>query len=222
MRKKNNANDSAGKESEHMADIKRKILAHALPLVPFDGWTGATLLTAAEEAGLSSSHVLRAFPGGAADAIAFWTADTDRRMLDEFGALDWKSLKIRERVARAVRLRLEHLTRHREAVRRALVLLALPQHAPQALASLYRTVDAIWYAVGDTATDWSFYSKRLLLAGVYSATLLYWLDDKSEGCESTWAFLDRRIDDVMQIQKARAWFDRLWGSVPGPLRTPKL
>ena len=71
---------------------------------------------------------------------------------------------------------------------------------------LYRTVDAIWYAAGDTSADFNFYTKRATLAGVFSSTLFYWLNDRSEGNEATWAFLDRRIDDVMRFEKFKGQF----------------
>jgi ubiquinone biosynthesis protein COQ9 len=117
--------------------------------------------------------------------------------------------KIRDRIKSAVRIRLERHTGEREAARRALALLALPLNAGLGLKLLYKTVDAMWYAAGDTSTDFNFYTKRATLAGVYSATLLYWLNDRSDGSESTWAFLDRRIDDVMKIEelksRVRSW-----------------
>jgi ubiquinone biosynthesis protein COQ9 len=111
---------------------------------------------------------------------------------------------VRKRIAAAIRVRLEQAAPHKDAVRRALTVLALPTNAPAALRSLYRTVDAIWRAAGDTATDWNFYSKRGLLAGVFSSTVLCWLDDTSEGHAETWAFLDRRIEDVMRVPKLTA------------------
>jgi ubiquinone biosynthesis protein COQ9 len=89
-------------------------------------------------------------------------------------------------------------------VRRALALLSLPFNAPLALKLLYNTVDALWYAAGDTSTDFNFYTKRATLAGVYSSTLLYWLNDRTPGSEATWAFLDRRIEDVMKIEKLKS------------------
>ena len=132
------------------------------------------------------------------------------------------SLKIRDRIKSAVRIRLERHAGNREAARRALALLSLPFNAPLALRLLYRTVDAMWYAAGDTSTDFNFYTKRATLAGVYSSTLLYWLNDRSPGGEATWGFLDRRIDDVMKIEKlksqVKSWTgqDRDLGS--GPLQ----
>jgi ubiquinone biosynthesis protein COQ9 len=203
--------------SEHLLAEKRRILAAALPHVAFDGWSGGLIARAAAEAGLDPSVALRAFPEGPIDLVSFWIAEADRQMLDELARRDLAAMKVRERIAAAIRIRLTQQAPHREAVRRALSLEALPRHAPAALAALYRTVDAIWYAAGDTATDWNFYSKRLLLAGVYSSTLLIWLDDRSEGLAATWAFLDRRIDDVMQIQKLRGRLDRLVGRLPDPL-----
>ena len=121
-------------------------------------------------------------------------------------------LKIRDRIKGAVRIRLERHAGEREAVRRALAVLSLPFNAGLALKLLYKTVDAMWYAAGDTSTDFNFYTKRATLAGVYSSTLLYWLNDRSPGSEATWAFLDRRIDDVMKIEKlkaqVRSWTER--------------
>ena len=93
---------------------------------------------------------------------------------------------------------------------------------PLALKSLYRTVDAVWYGIGDTSTDWNFYSKRAILAGVYGATLLYWLDDRSEGQARTWDFLARRLDDAIAVPRALGQrFDRLrklLSDAPSPFR----
>jgi len=183
---------------------RRAVLAAALAHVPFDGWTAALLDRAAEDLGVAPGEARRLFPGGAAELAGFFVAEADRRMVEAFAAKGGAELRIRERIALAVRLRLEHAAAHREAVRRTLAFYALPQNAAAGLASLYRTVDAIWRAAGDTATDFNFYTKRALLAGVYGATLLYWLEDRSEGSTATWRFLDRRIEDVMRIQKARS------------------
>jgi ubiquinone biosynthesis protein COQ9 len=118
-------------------------------------------------------------------------------------------MKVRDRIRSAVRIRLERHAGERDAARRALSLLALPLNAALGLKLLYRTVDAMWYAAGDTSVDFNFYTKRATLAGVYSATLLYWLNDRTEGGQGTWDFLDRRLDDVMRIEKiksqVRAW-----------------
>jgi ubiquinone biosynthesis protein COQ9 len=189
---------SAGLEAE-----RRDLLEAALPHIPFDGWSARTLRLACRDLGLDRALAQRAFPRGARDLLAFFVAEADRRMVAELSALDLGAMRVRQRIAAAVRLRLELHAGHREAVRRALALGALPTYSGDAVGALYRTVDLIWRAAGDEATDFNFYSKRALLAGVYGSTILYWLDDQSEDFADTWAFLDRRIGDVMRVQKAR-------------------
>jgi ubiquinone biosynthesis protein COQ9 len=203
---------------EHLLAEKRALLEAMLPHVPFDGWTAKSLALAVRDTGLDNGVALRAFPGGAADLLDFWVSETDAAMLRVLEGRDLDAMKVRERVRLAVMTRLELTAPHREAVRRALALEALPQHAPRAMKQLYRTVDAIWYAAGDTATDYNFYTKRLLLAGVYGATLLHWLDDKSENFAGTAAFLDRRLADVMRIEKAKGKLARLADRLPNPFR----
>lgn len=197
---------------------KTAILSAALPDVAFDGWTEATLLRATAAAGYPPSMAMRAFPGGAVDLLDFHVREADRKMLEGLAGHDLTALKVRERVALAVRLRLEAETGNREAIRKALTAMALPHRAPAALGQLHRTVDAIWYAIGDTSTDFSWYTKRALLAGVYSATLLFWLDDRSAGQESTWAFLARRIDNIMGIGRLTSRMDKLKERLPDPMR----
>ena len=203
---------------EHLAAERRAILDKALDHVPFDGWSERSLRQGAADAGFDDTMWRRAFPGGAADAIAFWSAETDREMAAALAEQDITSLKIRERIAAAVRWRLEALAPHREAARRALSHLSQPQHAGLGLRCLYRTVDEMWHAAGDTATDFNFYTKRGLLAGVYSSTILFWLDDSSEGHAATWSFLDRRIADVMRFPKVTARLGKIPAALPRPRR----
>ena len=195
---------------------RARLLAAALPHVPFDGWTGAAIRAGARDAGLSAAEAANAFPGGPVEMLEFMSRDWDQRMLEALEREDVASLRVRERVALAVRRRLEAHVGEREAVRRGAAVLALPQNAALGLRLLYRTVDAVWYAAGDTATDFNFYTKRALLAGVYAATLFAWLDDRSPGQEETWRFLDRRIADAMRLpQVAKRLFEPLrW--LPNP------
>lgn len=185
--------------SQPLMDLRDAIMLAALPHVPFDGWTRRAMRQGARDAGFDNSAADRAFPYGAADMIAHYSDMADRRMVAELERRDIGKMKIRNRIATAIRVRLEQSTPYKDAVRRALSVMALPSNAPTALRSLYRTVDAIWVAIGDTSTDWNFYSKRALLAGVLGATVLCWLDDTSDGSVETWSFLDRRIADVMRV-----------------------
>lgn len=183
-----------------------RLLLAALPHVPFDGWSDAALASAAAEIGVEPEEVRQAFPGGPVALVTYHAACGDRRLEEALEESRLAEMRVRERIAHAVRLRLEQNAAHREAIRAALPVLAQPGNGPHALASLYRTVDTIWFAVGDRTTDFGFYTKRTLLAGVYLSTLLYWLNDGSEDSAATWAFLDRRIADVMRIQTMRARF----------------
>jgi ubiquinone biosynthesis protein COQ9 len=197
---------------------RHALLEATLPHVPFDGWTGAAVTAGARNLGLSPAEVANAFPGGPIEMIELMSLEADQRMLEALEREDLASMKVRERVALAVRRRLELYVADREAVRRALAMLALPHNSVLALRLLYRTVDGIWYAAGDTATDFNFYTKRALLAGVYSATVLYWLNDKSAGAADTWAFLNRRIDEVMQVPKLLGKVSAVTSRFPNPFR----
>lgn len=170
----------------------------------FDGWTRTALTAGARRLELQQGEADRLFPGGPVQVLTHLSQRADFRTVEDMEKEGVGALKIRDRIKGAVRIRLERHAGEREAVRRALALLSLPFNAGVALKLLYKTVDAMWYAAGDTSTDFNFYTKRATLAGVYSSTLLYWLNDRSTGAEATWAFLDRRIDDVMKIEKLKS------------------
>lgn len=187
--------------------LRLRLLDAILPNVPFDGWTQATLEAGARDLGLPALEARRAFPDGPAEAIELHSHTADRAMVNALDAAGVLDMKMRERIAAGVRLRLTAAAGQKEAIRRAVGVLALPGNAARGARCLWRTVDAIWWAAGDTATDWNHYSKRGLLAGVYSSTLLFWLDDETEGSAATWEFLDRRIADVMRIPALQAKVD---------------
>ena len=206
------------KPADANRDVYVALLRTVLRHVPFDGWSPAALKAGAADLGLDLPKALLLVPGGMTELAALFHEEADRQMLEALARRDLASLKIRERIALAVRLRLEPWNADREAVRRLLGFLAQPQEAPRAAKLLYRTVDAIWHGIGDRSTDYNFYTKRALLAGVVSSTALYWLDDKSEGCRESWSFLDRRIADVMRVPKAIGRLEKLAEKLPDPFR----
>jgi len=185
-------------------ELRERILDAALPHVPFDGWSVRAMRCGAESIGEDPAVVRRAFPDGTMDMVRLYSAMLDRRMVERLAGQDLDRIRIRDRIAAGVVARLELMAPHREAARRSLTVLALPFNAPVGLRCVYDTVDLIWRAAGDTATDWNFYSKRMLLAGVYTSTVLYWLDDRSEDFADTRAFLGRRIEDAMRLPRALA------------------
>lgn len=191
------------------AGLRDRLADAVMAEAAFDGWTRTALANAAGRLDLPAGEAGRLFPGGPVQVLTHLSQRADLRTVADMEKEGVGGQKIRDRIRNAVRIRLERHAGQREAVRRALALLSLPFNAGLALKLLYKTVDAMWYAAGDTSTDFNFYTKRATLAGVYSSTLLYWLNDRSAGSEATWAFLDRRIDDVMKIEKlkgqVRAW-----------------
>lgn len=197
-------------------EAREALLQAILPDVPFEGWTAAAMRKAGDKAGLDPAEVASLCPGGSRDLVAAFSHWADRETLKALAPLGLETMKIRERIATGVRARLAILAPHREAVRRALSLLAAPQNVALGVRLLYDAVDALWYAAGDTATDFNFYTKRGLLAGVYAATTLYWLDDRSPGAVETHAFLDRRLAEVMAIPRMSGRFRELAARLPDP------
>lgn len=171
----------------------------------FDGWNETALIAAAEMAGCDVDIARLAFPGAKPmDMIEAWITSVDAAMAAQWPAERLATLKIRERIRTLVAFRLEAVAHIDEAVRRALAVMAQPQNAPRALKLGWRSADIMWRLAGDTATDYNHYTKRAILAGIYSATLAVFVNDDSEGKADTHAFLDRRIDGVMRFEKAKA------------------
>lgn len=197
---------------------RRKFLDAFLAHAPFDGWTDRSLRATARDLGLDEGDVALLFPAGMRDLLKLFHDEMDRRLITQADRLDLKSMKIRERIAALVKLRIMAMEPYREAARRASLTLALPLYADLAFKGLGTTVDTIWRLAGDTATDWNYYSKRTILAGVYASTLLTWFADHSEDYEESWAFLDRRIGDVMKIEKLKADCRKVAADLPSPAR----
>jgi ubiquinone biosynthesis protein COQ9 len=170
--------------------------------VPFEGWSHAAFAASARDAGIDPAVARAALPRGAVDlALAYHDAG-DAVMLERLAEADLSEMRFTDRIKAAVRYRLE--AGDREMVRRGTSLFALPQHATDGARAIWGTADHIWTALGDTSDDVNWYTKRATLSGVYGSTVLYWLGDDSPDNAATWEFLDRRIDDVMQIEKLKA------------------
>ena len=180
-----------------------KLMLTALPNVAFDGWSNSTFVAACREADISERKARLFCPRGALDlAIAFHKWGDDQ-FETAFTKKKISELKVREKIKKAVELRIK-LASDKEAVRRGVVLFALPIYAFEGSRLIWDTSDLIWELIGDNSEDYNWYSKRAILSAVYASTVLYWLGDNSEGSEETWHFLDRRIEDVMKFETAKA------------------
>ena len=170
----------------------------------FDGWTRQAVDSAARQLGIDPVQARLAMPKTQAAMIDLYIQEVDRGLEAYFTAKRLSKLKVREKIQALVWRRLEIMGPAREAVRRALAILALPQNVPLALRISWRTTDLMWRIAGDTSTDFNHYTKRMTLGAVYGSTLLIWLDDKSEGWTDTAGFLERRIENVMKFEKLKA------------------
>lgn len=178
------------------------------PLIPqhaaFDGWTEEALAMAARDLGVPAARARLAFPGGAVEMIDGWFDSIDVAMLGAFPPERIAAMKIRERIRSLVLFRFERMLPEREALRRAFAILAQPQNLALAAKLAWRAADRMWRVAGDKATDFNHYSKRAILSGVYGSTALVFVDDNSDDLADTRAFLNRRIDDVMNFEKLKA------------------
>jgi len=195
------------------------LLVAVMPHVVFDGWSQVSFDCAVSDLNMDPSLAALLAPRGAVDLAITYHRKGDADMLAAYEAATTNNLKIREKITLAVRLRLE-VIEHKEAVRRGSALFALPSLVVDGAKLIWGTSDNIWSVLGDTSEDVNWYSKRATLSAVYAATLLFWLGDDSPSYEKTWSFLDRRIENVMQIETAKGQVranKRLTAAVAGPL-----
>ncbi|MBL9051876.1 MAG: COQ9 family protein [Tabrizicola sp.] len=210
-------------------EVKARILDAALPHVPFDGWSDRTLQAAILDTGVPEGLGRSHFPRGGVDLALAYHARGDAEMAARLAGMDLATLRFRDRIALAVKVRLE--LADRELVRRGTTLFSLPPHAADGARAIWGTADRIWTALGDTSDDLNWYTKRATLSAVYGATVLFWLGDDSTDHHATWEFLDRRIEQVMQFEKLKASFREnplgkaFWagpGKIFESIRAPKL
>ncbi|MFC3303371.1 COQ9 family protein [Parvularcula lutaonensis] len=209
----------------HAADdeTRREILEQLLPEAAFEGFTRETLETAARSAGIDQEEIEaglldRLFPRGVGDVLAFWSEEEDRKMADAYEALNPKPHGITAKITWLIKQRIEGLDWNREAARRAAHTLALPHHGKLGATLVWNTADKMWRTIGDTSTDFNWYTKRMSLSAIYASTLSRWLNDQGDaGAEepyaATWEFLDARIGNLMEFEKAKA---RIQKAVPDP------
>jgi ubiquinone biosynthesis protein COQ9 len=191
-------------EQSPLAELRERLALTVGENAVFDGWSKAAVESAAAQLGIDPAQARLAMPRTQAGMIDAYIDAVDRELEKRWPAEKLSTLKIRERIRTLVWTRIEIMADAREAVRRGLAILAMPQNAALGLRIGWRTADRMWRLAGDTSTDFNHYTKRMTLSAVYASTLLAWLDDDSEGWSATAAFLDRRIDNVMSFEKWKA------------------
>ena len=189
-----------------LAEVRAALAPGIAANAAFDGWGDEARDMAASAAGIDPDIARLAFADGPVAMIDAWFAHIDAAMHAAVPAEARAAMKIRQRIAALVEARLDAMAPEREALRRALAILALPQNLARGTRLGWRSVDVIWRAAGDTAVDYNHYTKRTILLGVYGATVTVFLDDDSEDHADTRAFLSRRIDGIMRFEKAKAGF----------------
>lgn len=218
--------DSALPDDPTLDEIRAALAMDVARNAAFDGWNARAVASAAEARAIDSDLARLAFDGGAAGMIDAWFAAVDAEMARRCPPDALAVMKIRERITHLVETRLAIVAPEREALRRAIAILAMPQHAAHAARLGWRSADAMWRVAGDTATDYNHYTKRMTLGSVYAATIAVFLNDESEQWADTRAFLARRIDGIMRFEKAKAGWRRRrehWPSLSrfvGRLRYP--
>ncbi len=188
-------------ETDETIKIRDALVEAVLPDVPFEGWKWTLFEKAAQEGNYEEGILWALFPGGLPEAVSHFSDWADRKMMEALDSVDPTLLKVRERVALAVKTRIKVLTPYKEAVKLAGSYGAIPPHGWGAGQAVWRTADVIWEWAGDTATDYNRYTKRGILSGVLATTTLAWLGDESTDNAATYDFLDRRIENVMQMGK---------------------
>lgn len=205
------------------------LLDAVIPHVAFDGWSPASFDAGVADTGMDPALAKTLCPRGAVDLAVAYHKRGDVKMMDAMVAADVSGMRYSEKVAYAIRLRLA-AAEDKEVVRRGTSLFALPTYAAEGAALIWGTADAIWNALGDTSTDANWYSKRATLSAVYGSVVLFWLGDTQDATD---AFIDRRIANVMQIEKLKAQINKsavlkpltaplgkLFGAIKAPKQTP--
>lgn len=203
-------------DQDPLAERRAAVLAEALTRAGTAGWTQVMLIEAGKAVGEGQAELGILFPDGLADLLRAYSDSLDQVMVQTLQGAPLETMKIRERIKHGLKIRIEAITPNLSAGRRAAALFLVPLYAPLGLRLGVRTVDALWHAIGDTSTDFNFYTKRALALGVYLATLIFWFRDETLDKEASWRFLDQRLSDVMVIEGTKIQLRKMAAYLPSP------
>ncbi|ELW66196.1 DNA-directed RNA polymerase II subunit RPB3 [Tupaia chinensis] len=200
--------DQGGEEEEDYESeeqLQHRILTAALEFVPAHGWTAEAIAEGAQSLGLSSASASMFGSDGSELILHFVTQCNaqltrvleEQQKLVQLGQAEKK--KTDQFLRDAVETRLRMLIPYIEHWPRALSILMLPHNIPPSLNLLTSMVDDMWHYAGDQSTDFNWYTRRAVLAGIYNTTELVMMQDSSPDFEDTWRFLENRINDAMNM-----------------------
>ena len=206
---------------DHMQDIyqlKTSLLLAILPHISQDGWSESAIKKACTDLNVPKAQADLLFPSGPIEMILWFNDYADQNMQKALALENGQLNGLKSKIFRAIQIRLQQNIVYRDAIKKAVGYLLLPWNQKFLFTGLYKTVDSIWLGVNHFPTDFSFYTKRLTLAGIYSSTLLYWLRDTSENYQETWNFLTRRLEDLGKIPVLRQKLMAARHYIPSPIR----
>ena len=186
-----------------------KILLQLLKNVPFDGWTWDALYNSAIDLNIfkndltekDKSNLRNHYDNEIVNAIKKFNDYLDNEMIKKFKKAKLVNQKIPVKIKNLIMFRLNTSYEYKDAIRSSISIMSFPRNSKLALKMLYKTCDEMWRASNDKSTDFSFYTKRLVLSGVYTSTLFYWLNENdSKKVEN---FLDRRLYDIHRFGKIK-------------------
>lgn len=199
--------------SDPYASKRDSIVSAFMNDAVFDGLSVKTLHNSFVHCHIPPEQSVLLFPDGVVDVLAWHSLRADEILTHFAQHSDLKSLSIRKRIETLLMHRFEVMANEREAIRKGLHYLSLPHHVKASTTLLFRTVDTIWRIAGDTSTDMNYYTKRMILSGIYTATLPIWLSDKTPDLEHTRTFLQKRLNDALKLGKLPSVFPKIENTI---------
>ncbi len=184
---------------------KLKLLDIFLKNASFNGWNNQTLEKSAQQCGFNKGYLSLLFPNQIKDLTSFFYNKKNDELISLYKEKsNLITAKTTERIIYLIELKFSLYNPIREAIRSLFSYNILPQNLFSAQKALWNICDLIWFLANDKSTDFNYYTKRGLLAYVYSTTMLFWLDDTSPNFEQTKLFIRKQINKVLKVGKTKS------------------
>jgi len=180
---------------------RKKVLNISKKFIVKNGWNENLFLKLSENSKYKIDELKVLFPNGYTALLEFYLNELNAEMILSSKKINLIRMKTHQRIKALIMLRLNNLQKEKDLFKKTYFILALPKHSKIAVMSLYKTVDEMWFLAGDISTDFNFYSKRAILASIYSATILYWINNNN--LKQTTKFLDNQLAKVSKIPEIK-------------------